>query len=608
MFTNHLRHAVDLWLELRLGRRLRRRLRGARRAARAARASSLPPRAQRRSAGPRLPRARRRASTGREVAHRCPSRRASTTRGPRWELHLAPGESTHARGRDRSRGAATARDVGRPCRFDVRRARLVRRARGVPASRRRACRCDNARFDATLGARPRGHRRAAAASRRRGAARIVGAGIPWFAAPFGRDSLITSLRAAGVRARLAAETLRTLARFQGSDDDPWREEEPGKIMHELRRGEMARAGEIPHSPYYGSIDATPLWLVLLGETWRWTRRPRARSSELLPNAERALGWIERRLMRGDGCVRYQRTPRRGLENQGWKDSATASRSPTARSREPPIALVEVQGYVVGALDAMAMLLPRASANGRARRDLARAARRRCGRRLARGLLGASETGFYALASTARAGRCRPSPRTPGTSCSADAVAPKARRARASRCCSATGCSAAGACARWRAGRRSTTRSRYHNGIGLAARQRDRARWAWRATACRTRRCEILDGLLRGVAATSATSACPSCSAAWRAARATSSCTTRCRARRRRGRRARSSCCCRPCLGLDADAAGRRSICDRGCRCSAIRSGGRARRSRVSLHFQRHGARTHCDVISVEATARVVVEV
>ena len=90
-------------------------------------------------------------------------------------------------------------------------------------------------------------------------------------------------------------------------------------MHELRRGELARAGEVPHSPYYGTIDATPLWLVLLGETWRWLG-DRALVDELMPNAERALAWIERRLMRGNGWVRYQRTHDKGLENQGWKDS------------------------------------------------------------------------------------------------------------------------------------------------------------------------------------------------------------------------------------------------------------------------------------------------
>src|SRR5207302_8027143 len=147
---------------------------------------------------------------------------------------------------------------------------------------------------------------------------IVGAGIPWFAAPFGRDSLITSWECLSVTPQLATETLRTLAAYQGSRDDAWREEEPGKILHELRRGEMTRAGEAPHAPYYGTIDATPLFIMLLDETWRWTA-DEALLAELYPNAERALGWIERRLEQGGGFVRYQRLHNRGLENQGWKD-------------------------------------------------------------------------------------------------------------------------------------------------------------------------------------------------------------------------------------------------------------------------------------------------
>jgi glycogen debranching enzyme len=180
---------------------------------------------------------------------------------------------------------------------------------------------------------------------------IVGAGIPWFAAPFGRDSIITALECLSVAPSLALETLRTLAAYQGTRDDPWREEEPGKILHELRRGEMTRAGEAPHSPYYGTIDATPLFLILLHETWRWTGSE-ALLEELYPAAEKALAWIERRLDRDDGLLRYMRTHTRGLENQGWKDSRDGISFPDGRIAHPPIALIEVQGYVVAALDAM----------------------------------------------------------------------------------------------------------------------------------------------------------------------------------------------------------------------------------------------------------------
>src|SRR5262249_51011477 len=119
---------------------------------------------------------------------------------------------------------------------------------------------------------------------------MLGAGIPWFAAPFGRDAVITALELLPIAPELARQTLLSLAALQGERDEPWREEEPGKIMHELRRGELARAGEIPHSPYYGSVDATPLWLMLLGEVYRWSH-DLALLETLMPNAERALGWI-----------------------------------------------------------------------------------------------------------------------------------------------------------------------------------------------------------------------------------------------------------------------------------------------------------------------------
>jgi glycogen debranching enzyme len=195
---------------------------------------------------------------------------------------------------------------------------------------------------------------------------IVGAGIPWFAAPFGRDALITSLQLLSIAPDLATETLRTLARYQGERDDDWREEEPGKIMHELRRGEMARAGEIPHSPYFGSVDATPLWLLLLAETHRWLG-DRALVDKLLPNAERALRYLDRALDRGGGFLRYQRRHAKGLENQGWKDSREGVSYPDGTIARPPIALVEVQGYVVAALHGMARLYRLVGAGTRAAR-------------------------------------------------------------------------------------------------------------------------------------------------------------------------------------------------------------------------------------------------
>jgi glycogen debranching enzyme len=174
---------------------------------------------------------------------------------------------------------------------------------------------------------------------------VVTAGIPWYSTAFGRDAIITSLQALSLTPRPARETLRFLARRQGNQEDPFTEEQPGKIMHELRRGELARAGEIPHVPYYGSIDATPLWLILLHETWRWTGDD-ALARELLPNAGRALDWIDRYGdLDGDGLVEYARTSEKGLVNQGWKDSGDGVPYPDGSLPDPPIALVEVQGYV-----------------------------------------------------------------------------------------------------------------------------------------------------------------------------------------------------------------------------------------------------------------------
>ncbi|MFN2564546.1 MAG: glycogen debranching N-terminal domain-containing protein [Gemmatimonadaceae bacterium] len=177
---------------------------------------------------------------------------------------------------------------------------------------------------------------------------VISAGIPWYSTVFGRDSIITSVETLPVNPRIAVDTLRYLARHQGRREDPYTEEQPGRIMHELRRGEMARSGEIPHVPYYGTIDATPLWVVLLHETWRWTGDT-ALVRELLPNVRRALEWIDRYGdLDGDGFVEYARTSDRGLVNQGWKDSGDGVPYPDGRLPAPPVALVEVQGYVYDA--------------------------------------------------------------------------------------------------------------------------------------------------------------------------------------------------------------------------------------------------------------------
>jgi glycogen debranching enzyme len=206
---------------------------------------------------------------------------------------------------------------------------------------------------------------------------VVSAGIPWYSTIFGRDSIITSLQTLPLNPRMAIETLRYLARRQGAHENAYTEEQPGKILHELRRGEMARSGEIPHVPYYGSVDATPLWLVLLHETWRWTG-DHALVRELLPNAERALAWIDRfGDADGDGFVEYSRTSDRGLVNQGWKDSSDGVPFPDGRLPSPPIALAEVQGYVYDAKVRAAVLFealgdPARAATLRAEADTLRA--------------------------------------------------------------------------------------------------------------------------------------------------------------------------------------------------------------------------------------------
>ncbi|HET7600279.1 MAG TPA: amylo-alpha-1,6-glucosidase [Gemmatimonadales bacterium] len=212
--------------------------------------------------------------------------------------------------------------------------------------------------------------------------RVISAGIPWYSTIFGRDSIITSLQTLSLNPRIARDTLRYLARRQGTREDPFTEEQPGRILHELRRGEMARAGEIPHVPYYGTVDATPLWLVLLHETWRWTG-DEALVRELLPNAERALDWIDRYGdADGDGFVEYTRTSAKGLVNQGWKDSGDGVPYPDGRKPTPPVALVEVQGYVYDAKVRMAELFARfgrterAAALARQAEDLRAAIRER----------------------------------------------------------------------------------------------------------------------------------------------------------------------------------------------------------------------------------------
>jgi glycogen debranching enzyme len=185
------------------------------------------------------------------------------------------------------------------------------------------------------------------------------AGIPWFACPFGRDSILTSLATLTLAPELAVGTLRFLAAHQGTVRDDRRDEEPGKIMHELRAGELANLGLIPQTPYYGSVDATPLFLVLLAETVAWLDDDDGLLEELWASAERALGWIDQcGDLDGDGLVEYLCRSPIGIRNQGWKDSDDSVTHADGRIAEPPIALIEVQAYCYAARCAMAGLYRR----------------------------------------------------------------------------------------------------------------------------------------------------------------------------------------------------------------------------------------------------------
>ncbi len=179
-------------------------------------------------------------------------------------------------------------------------------------------------------------------------ASIPAAGLPWFMALFGRDSLLTSYQALPFAPELAATTLRVLAARQGKEVDRFREEEPGKILHELRFGELTVFGERPHSPYFGTYDATPLFLVLLDELERWTGDA-ALVRELEGPARAALTWIDEYGDRdGDGYVEYERNTESGLENQCWKDSWNSILFADGTMSSTPRATCEIQGYVYDA--------------------------------------------------------------------------------------------------------------------------------------------------------------------------------------------------------------------------------------------------------------------
>lgn len=190
---------------------------------------------------------------------------------------------------------------------------------------------------------------------------IPAAGLPWFLAIFGRDSAITAMQSLMLGSQIPYGTLRQLGLYQGTTHDAFRDEEPGKIPHEVRTGELATLGRIPFGRYYGSVDSTPLYVMLYVAACRrsgWLGRGRARRplpaalAEFLPMVEAAMAWIEDRAD-ADGLIWYHRGRRGGIINQVWKDSNTSMRYADGRNAVPSIAAVEVQGYVVAARRGMA---------------------------------------------------------------------------------------------------------------------------------------------------------------------------------------------------------------------------------------------------------------
>jgi glycogen debranching enzyme len=182
---------------------------------------------------------------------------------------------------------------------------------------------------------------------------VPAAGLPWFVALFGRDTLIVSLQTMIVYPEFAAGTLEILAQYQATERDDYRDAEPGKILHELRYGELAHFKLIPHTPYYGTADATPLYLIALHAAWKATGDP-GLIERHLPNAEACLTWIDKYGDRdGDGFQEYQTRSKAGYENMAWKDSGDSVMYPDGTLVRGPKALCELQGYVYDAWSRMA---------------------------------------------------------------------------------------------------------------------------------------------------------------------------------------------------------------------------------------------------------------